>query len=50
MKKDKEEDVNSYWMTLRKREDAESSQRKQQITISGELALKPTILTLRLPN
>jgi hypothetical protein len=38
--KDKEEDVGSYWMTLRKGEDTLSWKRKLWIALYGELALE----------
>ena len=37
---DEEEDVNSYWMTLGKREVTESWKRKHLITLSEEHALE----------
>jgi hypothetical protein len=39
-RKGDEEDVSSYCMALRKREDTGTWKRKQQIAISGELDLK----------
>jgi len=33
---DEEEDVRSYWTTLRKREGTENLKRKYQITLCGE--------------
>jgi hypothetical protein len=39
-KQDEEEDVNSYWMNLRNREDNEIWKRKHWIALSGVLALE----------
>jgi hypothetical protein len=39
-RKDEEEDVSSYWMTLRKRKDTLHCKRKHQIALCGELALE----------
>ena len=43
IKEDKEEDVGSYWMTLRKGEDAVIWKRKLWIALCGELALEETL-------
>jgi len=40
---DKEEDVGSYWMTLRKGEDTLISKRKFWIAVCGELALEEAL-------
>jgi hypothetical protein len=40
VKEDEEQDVGSYWMTLRKVEDTLIWRRKLQITLCGELALE----------
>jgi hypothetical protein len=40
---DEEEDVNSYCMTLRKREDPGNLQTKNYIALSGELALEEAV-------
>jgi hypothetical protein len=40
---DKEEDVESYWMTLKKKEDTLIWRRKLWITLCGELALEEAL-------
>jgi hypothetical protein len=40
---DKKEDLSSYWMTLRKREDSRILKRKHYIALCGELALERTL-------
>ena len=40
MLKYREEDVSSYWMTLRKREDTGSVNMEHQIALCGQLALE----------
>jgi len=37
------EDLSSYWMTLRKREDIGILNRKHYIALCGELALEETL-------
>jgi len=41
---DKEEDVSSYWMALRKREVTENWKRKACIALLGELALTEALV------
>jgi hypothetical protein len=38
-----EEEVNSYWMALRKREDTVNWKSKHYISLAGELALEETL-------
>lgn len=37
---DEEEDIRSYWITLRKGEDTENRKRKDYVTLNGELAVE----------
>ena len=40
---DEEEDISSYWTTLRKQEDTGNSDKEYQISLSGELALEVAV-------
>ena len=41
---DEEEDVNSYWLTVRKRQDTGNRKRKHQITPCGEFGFEESVV------